>query len=544
MKTIGEIFEESVKNYPDNIALKKREDVYTYRQLKDRVLAVKHHLYSLGLNPGERFAVLGENSPEWAISYLGILRAGLVCVPLDALHSEAELIHILRESGARGVISSETHMYKIDSIKGELKELKWIINMKEIRNLHAPGKEVKIEIDPDSLAVLIFTSGTTGLAKAVMLSHKNIISNLQSIEKIIPIYHTDSLVSIIPMHHTFEATCGFLYPLYCGASIFYPPSLKPTDLIATFKEAKITCLIAVPLLFEKFLTGLQRKIASSSIPTKLAFTTISGVASIFKFLSRPLFSRVRKEMGLERLRLAVSGGAALSSKVFRGLEMLGIPILQGYGLTEAAPVVSVNPPERPKNDSVGKPLPGVEVRIHEPDEYGIGELIVKGPNVMLGYYNNEKATAEVLKDGWLYTGDLGYIDNEGYIHITGRKKSLIVTPAGKNIIPEELEEKLLESKWIKEVLVVPRIDATTKKEEVCALVYPNYELLEEYSIAHNITLELADIERIIREEIKKVNEKLPAYKRITKFEIREEEFPKTTTQKIKRHMFIERSIKV
>uniref|UniRef100_A0A7C6AFU3 Long-chain fatty acid--CoA ligase n=1 Tax=candidate division WOR-3 bacterium TaxID=2052148 RepID=A0A7C6AFU3_UNCW3 len=544
LRTIGEVFEESVTNHPNKIALKKGDVVYSYQYLKDRVLALKQHLYKLGLKPGERFGVLGENSPEWAISYLGIVRAGLVVVPLDAMLSEAELIHILRESAAKGVLCSESHMYKIESIKGELKDLKWLINMKTIQELPSAKDERKIEINPESLAILIFTSGTTGLAKAVMLSHKNIISNLQAIEKAIPVYHTDSFVSIIPMHHTFEATCGFLYPLSQGVSIFYSPSLRPNDLIATFKEARITCLIAVPLLFEKFLAGLHKKIASASVPTKLIFTTVSGVTSIFKFLRKPLFSKIRKEMGLENLRLAVSGGAALSTKVAQGLEMLGIPILQGYGLTEAAPVISVNPLSRPKNNSVGKPLPGVEVRISEPDASGIGEIIVRGPNVMLGYYNNKEATDEVLKDGWLYTGDLGYIDNEGYIHITGRKKSLIVTPTGKNIIPEELEEKLLTSKWIKEVLVIPRIDPVTKKEEVCALVYPDYELLEEYSISHNINLEFSDIEKLIRDEIRRVNEDLPAYKRITKFEIREEEFPKTTTQKIKRHMFIERSIKV
>lgn len=543
MKLIGEVFEKSAKNYPDKIALKKGDNSYTYRELKDRVLALKKYLLDLGLKPGERFCVLGENSPEWAIAYLAIVRAGLICVPLDALHSEAELIHIIRESEARGVICSELHKYKIDSIKGELKNLKWLIEMKEIKKLPT-ADEPEVDINPDSLAVLIFTSGTTGLAKGVMLSHRNIISNLESIEEVIPVYSTDSFVSIIPMHHTFEATCGFLYPLCHGVSIYYPPSLKPNDLIATFKEAEITCLVAVPLIFEKFIAGVHRKIGSAPIPTKLIFKTISSVSSIVKFLRKPLFNKVRREMGLEHLRLAVSGGAALSSKVARELELLGIPILQGYGLTEAAPVVSVNPPSKPKNNSVGKSIPGVEVKIDEPDENGVGELIIRGPNVMLGYYNNKEATQEVLKNGWLYTGDLGYIDSEGYIFITGRKKSLIVTSTGKNIIPEELEEKLLASKWVKEVLVVPRIDGVTKKEEICALVYPDYERLEEYSITQNIKLQFSDIEKIIRDEIRKVNDNLPPYKRITKFEIREEEFPKTTTKKIKRHMFIERSVKV
>lgn len=544
METIGEIFENSVKNYPDKLALKKGLNQYTYQQLKDSVCKLKDYLKELGLEKNERFAVLGENRPEWAIAYLAILRAGLVCVPLDPMLSEGELLHILRESGARGVVCSENHLYKIEGIKNELRHFKWIIRMDKIHKLN-PDRQYPFEpINPDNLAILIFTSGTTGTAKAVMLSHKNILSNIESISRCIPVFTDDTMVSIIPLHHTFEATCGFLYPLYCGAAIYYPNSLKPKELLATFKEARVTCLIAVPLLFEKLLTGVQRKVASAALTTRIFFSTISGISSIFTFLRRPLFTRIRKEMGLDNLRLCVSGGAAMPEKVIYGLELFGLPVLQGYGLTEASPVLSVNPMNKPKNQSVGIPIPNVEIKIAEPDEDGVGEIIARGPNIMQGYYNNKKATDEVLKNGWLYTGDLGYFDAEGYLHITGRKKSLIVTQTGKNIYPEELEEQLLKSKWIKEVLVVPRIDPKTKKEEVCALIFPDYEFLEQDSISKNITLTENDVWKIYQDEIKKVNEKLPAYKRITRFEIREEEFPKTTTQKIKRHMFIERSFRV
>jgi len=465
-------------------------------------------------------------------------------VPLDPLLIEGEILHILRVSEAKGIFVSEGHNYKIEAIKEELKNLKFVIPMNKIRSLNAKKDFEAGESDPDSLAVLIFTSGTTGTSKAVMLSHRNILSNIESIEKVIPLNTSDNLVSIIPMHHTFEATCGFLYPLYCGASIHYSPSLKPNELIATMKNARITCMIAVPILFEKFIQGLHKKITSSSIPTKIIFTTISSVGLVFKFLRKPLFAKVRNEMGLGNLRIAIAGGAALPTRVVDKLELLGIPILQGYGLTEASPVISTNPMAKPKNKSVGLPLPGVDIKIHEPDDQGIGEIMAQGPNLMLGYYNNKKATEEVLKDGWLYTGDLGYIDNDGYLYITGRKKSVIVTQTGKNIYPEELEELLLKSEWIKEVLVVPRIDAKTKKEEVCALIYPDYELLEENSATKSITLSVEEVQAVYKDIIRKINENLPIYKRITQFEIREEEFPKTTTQKIKRHMFIDRGIRV
>jgi long-chain acyl-CoA synthetase len=310
------------------------------------------------------------------------------------------------------------------------------------------------------------------------------------------------------------------------------------------KSARVTCLIAVPLLFEKFLHAVHRKVTRSSMPTKLLFNTISGIGSLFKFLRKPLFARVRREMGLEHIRIAIAGGAALPAKVAQGLELFGIPILQGYGLTESSPVISVSPLKNPKNDSVGLPLPDVEVKINDPDTSGIGEIVVRGPNVMLGYYKNQQATDEVLKGGWLYTGDLGRIDKNGYLYIMGRMKSIIVTQTGKNIYPEELEEKLIKSEWIEEILIVPRINPQTKKEEICAIIYPHYELLEQYSISKGITLTEPNIQLIYKDEIKKCNENLPVYKKITRFEIREEEFPKTTTKKIKRHLFIERGIKV
>jgi long-chain acyl-CoA synthetase len=303
-------------------------------------------------------------------------------------------------------------------------------------------------------------------------------------------------------------------------------------------------MVAVPILFEKLLGGVQRKIAAAPTTTKVLFSTMSGISTVLPFLRRPLFARVRKEMGLDKLRIAVSGGAALSERVANGLAALGIPIIQGYGLTETAPILTVNPLNRPKNASVGIALPDVEVEIEDPDSKGVGEVIARGPNVMMGYYNNKKATDEIIRDGWFHTGDIGYLDKDRYLHITGRIKSIIVTQTGKNIYPEELEDLLIKSQWIKEVLVIPRIEPKTKKEEVCALIYPDYELLEQYSIGKKITLTEEQVQEIFKDEVRKVNENLPIYKKITQFEIREEEFPKTTTLKIKRHMFIDRGIKV
>ena len=544
IRYLGEVFELSVKKHSNKLALKKGDIEYTYAQLKAEVIKLKNYLLARGLKKGDAVAVFGENRPEWAIGYLAIVRAGLVCVPVDRMLSEAEVLHILRHSEAKGIIASENYLDIVEAVKGELTSLEHVIPMAKMRELKTE-KDIPVEgLDPDSLAVLIFTSGTTGTAKAVMLSHRNIMSNLRAVEQVIHIDENDTMVSIIPMHHTFEGTAGFLFPLYKGSAVYYPPSLKPNDLIATMKEAQVSCLIAVPLLFEKFLAGVHKKVAHSPLPTKVMFSAISGIGSLVKFLRKPLFARVRKEMGLGNLRIACAGGAALTEKVAQGLKLLAIPIIQGYGLTETAPVISVSPLEKTKVASVGLPIPGVEVKIVEPDENGIGEIVVRGPNVMLGYFKNKKATDEILKDGWLYTGDLGYIDDDGFIYITGRKKSIIVTQTGKNIYPEELEEKLIKSQWIQEVLIIPRIDPKTKKESICALIFPDYELLEQYSIVKGVELSEEDINSMYMDEIKRANEDLPAYKKITEFEIREEEFPKTTTKKIKRHLFVERGIRI
>ncbi len=544
IKLLGEVFEISVAKYPDKLALKKGNSCYTYAQLKAEVIKLKNYLLTLGLRKGDAFAVFGENRPEWAIGYLSIVRAGLICVPIDRMLSEAEVLHILRYSEAKGIIASENYLEIMESIKGELTDLRHVIAMDKIKDMKAEKDISVTDIEPDSLAVLIFTSGTTGRSKAVMLSHNNIMSNLRAIDKMIEIDQTDTMVSIIPMHHTFEGTTGFLLPLYKGAAVYYPPSLKQKELIATMKEAQVSCLIAVPLIFEKFLAGVHKKIAHSPRPTKIMFSAICGIGSVIKFLRKPLFAKVRREMGLGNLRIACAGGAALTEKVAQGLKLLAIPLVQGYGLTETSPVISVSPLRRVNIASVGLPVEGVEVKIDSPDENGIGEIVVRGPNVMLGYYKNQKATDDVLKKGWFYTGDFGYLDNDGFLYITGRKKSLIVTQTGKNIYPEELEEKLIKSHWIKEVLVIPRLDPQTKKEAICALIFPEYELLEQHSIAKGVELSGEDVQSIFKDEVKKVNEELPAYKKITEFEIREEEFPKTTMKKIKRRLFVERGVRV
>jgi len=357
-----------------------------------------------------------------------------------------------------------------------------------------------------------------------MLTHKNIISNVCDIYQIIDFTPEDRLFSILPIHHSYECTVGTITPFSNGASVFYARSLKPSEMLEDLRIAKPTYWLNVPLILEKLLIRINKQISEQKGVKKIVINLLP---------KKILGNQIKKQLGLEKIKYIVSGGAALPRWVSEGLSVYGFPIIQGYGLSEASPLVSVNPPSKPKNESVGMVIPSVDVRIVDIDSEGNGEIFVKGPNVMKGYYKNESATKEVLTiDGWLMTGDIGYFDEEGYLYITGRKKFVIVTKGGKNVFPEEIEEKLTKSIYIEEALVFSPDD-----ENIQAIIYPN---LEEVRIKlEKMGQEFNDnnVWNLIKYEVEKVNETLEAYKRIRHFAIRYEEFPKTTTRKIKRHLF-------
>ncbi|MGB9590381.1 MAG: AMP-binding protein, partial [Candidatus Hydrothermia bacterium] len=336
----------------------------------------------------------------------------------------------------------------------------------------------------------------------------------------------------------FEATAGFLAPIYGGVTIIYASSLRPDVMRAELRETRPTIMLVVPLILEKFLVGIRRNLEKLSMGKKMALGLLRGVSRIADVFTggrttKALYKTVREQMGLDRARYIISGGAALPRWVSAGLEEMGFPVLQGYGLSESSPVVSVNPPDAPRNASVGVPIQFCEVRIFDPDENGIGEIAVRAPFVMKGYYNNPEATREVITpEGWLLTGDMGYIDPDGYIYITGRKKAVIITRGGKNIFPEEIEEKLTQRELIAEAMVFGGKNPRTGEEDVQAIIYPNMELLGRMG--------LVDEERIydlVKREVDAVNANLADYKKVKRFALRFEEFPKTTTIKIKRHLF-------
>ena len=540
--TIKALKEQLGDTYAGNVVLRIKRDgeyvEFTGSAAARRADALAGLLASLGLQHGDRVALLADNQPEWGIAYLAIVGHGMTAVPIDRLLKPGEYQRILEDSGARAIVVSDAFRDDFHSIAGSLPELKHVLSLEEVMGSETDAVTPDSQVSPDDLAVLIYTSGTTGQPKGVMLSHRNIMSNVVAASQVISISSDDSFVSVLPLHHTFECTAGFLAPVYNGAMVSYVGSLKSRDIVETMKDSRATIMLAVPLLYEKMYQGIMRKVGSQPAVTRTVFNLLMGVVKLGekfnKRMGTALFRSLRDKGGLGTIRFFVSGAAALPPEVAEGFDRLGLRILQGYGLTETSPVVSVHRVEQPpKPDSVGPPLDGVEVDVVNPDDTGVGELVVRGDNVMLGYYNNPAATAEVLRDGALYTGDSGWIDDEGHIHIAGRLKNVIVTRAGKNIYPEEIEGELVLSPYIAEALVFGAEDAESGAEYVRAVVVPDFEVLEE----EGTPVDDETLTALMNHEVRERCGNLADYKRVREVELRREEFSKTSTRKIKRFLF-------
>jgi Long-chain acyl-CoA synthetases (AMP-forming) len=534
-KTITEMFERSAKEYSNRVMSKiKRGGVwreYTFGEVLGYVRKIAEYLKENGIKKGDFVALVSENRPEWGWGYLAIQWAGGTVIPLDARLTDVERRFLMDFAGVKGVICSRDYLMEMEEAKKELK-FDFILSMEDLDEIFEKYKGIdRVELDSEDLAEILFTSGTTGSPKGVMLTHKNIMSDLEGLYQIIDVDENDVFFSILPLHHVYECTGGFLAPIYVGASVAYASSLRPNVMLEEMREIRPTVWLTVPLVLEKIYQKILKTLNEQKGVKKVLINLMKT------FAKGRLSKRIKASLGLDRVRYVVSGGAALPEWVSKGLEDLGFPILQGYGLSETSPILTLNPPHSPRNKSVGLPIPGVEIRLFEVNERGEGEIAAKGPMVMKGYYKNEKATKEVFYDGWFLTGDIGYFDEDGYLYITGRKKAVIVTKGGKNIYPEEIENKLTESPYIEEVLVFGAINPETGEEEVQALVYPNLD--EVRNIAHKMGKVPDDdfIYELISKEIERLSKDLAPYKRIKRFALRYEEFPKTTTRKIKRYLF-------
>jgi len=528
--TLPELVGYSTDKYGDNVAYRtpRGNAVYelTYGRVLDLVGKFARHLKELGIERGDHVGLLGENRPEWGISLFALSWIGAVAIPLDARASLDSHNFILSFSSAKAAIVSAAYMNDISSIAPGLSGPRNVIPMDNIEDVcrrYATGQPME-NVPPDSLLEILFTSGTTGDPKGVMLSHRNIMSNVDDVHRTISYGPTDRAFSVLPVHHSYECTGGLISTFGSGMSVFYGRGLKPRDLLEDMKLARPTIWLSAPLILEKLYQRIHKEITGQTGIRKL----LTSVAPR-SFIKR----KIRQSLGFDDIRLIISGGAALPGWLSSGLSQYGLDVIQGYGLSEASPLITVNPPSNPRRESIGMVIPSSEVEIRDIDGEGNGEITAKGPNIMLGYYKNQAATEEALtRDGWLLTGDIGYFDEDGYLYITGRKKFVIVTKGGKNVYPEEIEEKLTKSPLIEEALVFSPDDA-----QIQALVFPQMEEAQKRieRIGEDVTPE--NIWMLLRHEIRNTNRDLEPYKKIGHFAVRLEEFPKTTTRKIKRYLF-------
>ena len=485
--------------------------------------------------------LLSENRPEWPISYLSILNSGKTVVPIDANLKPAEKKNIIDSARLKTVIVSDSQKDTISDISSDLKLI--LISDDSENSWHnyfqSPTKQ--IEISSDKTAALIYTSGTTGNPKAVMLTHSNLLHNLNSIGSCFQFSETDIFLSVLPLHHTLECTCGFLTPFSCGAQVVFARSLKSKEIVEDIKRSQATIMIAVPLLFEKMYDSISRKIKTAPLVRRILFKILFSLSWLgWKFGFRwghSLFKSMRQKAGLSSIRIFVSGGAPLPKKIAVFFNLIGFTFLEGYGLTETSPVLTANRLDDIKFGSVGRAVPGVEVKINKPDKNGIGEIIARGGNITPGYKNNPQATAELIRDGWLYTGDLGKLEN-GYLYITGRAKNLIVSAAGKNIYPEEIEEHLFASPYILEAVVFGRKKQNKQGEDVLAVIVPDLDQIAlDFSTVSADSPDMTALKKVMDKIVSEINSSMSGYKRINSFEIQLEELEKTSTKKVKRFVY-------
>ena len=518
----------------------------TFNQLKSDIDHLGTKLVEMGLKD-KKVAIIGENSYKWVVTYLAVTNGTGVIVPLDKELTGIEIRNLLERAKVDAIVFSGKMKKKliadIEAVGGidikidmDAKEdeegiIRWDSLLEEGKALLDGGDKRFVEavIDREAMCTLLFTSGTTGQSKGVMLSHKNISANVYNMSKYVNIRRGGGL-SVLPMHHTYELTCHVFTAIYQGVFVAICEGLRYIQ--PNLKESGASVMLGVPIVFETMHKKVWKQAEASGAADKMKkMMALSRRTKMFNQpkVMRKVFDKIHSSLG-GNIDLFIAGGAAINPDVIRDYEALGIPMIQGYGMTENAPIIAVNKDYYSKADSVGMPLPGTEVKIIDQDEEGVGEILVKGPSVMIGYYDNPEATEEVLKDGWLYTGDYGRFDDEGFLYLCGRKKFVIVTKNGKNIFPEEIEALLMEEPFIEEVLVYGTVDKSDGDVIVRAEVFPNYDALKEQ--LGEITED--GIKDAIKACIENVNDKMPTYKRVKRFKLREEEFEKTSTRKIKR----------
>jgi long-chain acyl-CoA synthetase len=550
--SVQDMLVRSARSFGDKLALEDCSSTpmprVTYASLLTDVMKFGAALQKLDLPPRSHVAVLSENRVQWAISYLTAMCFNYVVVPIDKNLTSNEILNVIHESDTNAIIYADSFDEMLREKRASLKKLKLFINM-DIPKAHgfvhsmpdiiASSAPVSINalptVDPEEMAVIIFTSGTLGRAKGVMLSQKNIASNLMGMLTAMIMYPEDRFLSVLPMHHTYECICGMLCPLMAGSSVHYARSLK--TIVDDMQHVRATMLLGVPLLYEKMFKRIYKTVNEKK-STALLVPPLIRVSNViekigWKNFKKLIFKDMHEKFG-GSIRIFIAGGAASDPSVAKGLREFGFTYIQGYGLTETSPILALNRLSWYKDDAAGLPLPNVELKIHAPDDDGVGEVYAKGPNVMIGYYKNAEATEETFDNGWFKTGDYGFIDSDGFLHISGRKKNVIISKSGKNVFPEEVEDALNHSPYILESLVFGEHDEK-QGEIIAAKIVADAEAFIELSGAKGVSITGEMIREVIGEEIQRINKELTSFKQIKKFYIHDQEFQKTTTQKIKRY---------
>ena len=559
VETLKEVIENTVAEYPDRAAYMYK-DVHkdpfqsiTYKEFDVQRRALGTALLGMGLKDS-KIAVTGENSHRWALSYFTVVTGVGVIVPIDKSLQIGEIENLLRRADVELLFVSPKMVDSLIPCLDAVESLRYLVitdspekdyskyredsrillqselvkvGKRKLREGHCEYEEA--EVNADDLSTILFTSGTTGLAKGVMLSHRNLAQNVYNMSKFFRTPDGGRVLSVLPIHHAYEMSCTVMTGFYQGATVVVCEGLKHIQ--SNFAEAECNVMLGVPLIFENMHRKVWKQAEKSGSLSKLQ----RGIAlsKKMKFQNHPratrkMFRTIHELFGKNHY-MFIAGGAAIDPAVIDDFEAMGFPMFQGYGMTECAPIIAMNSDRYRKSAAAGKPLPGTEVRIVDENEEGIGEIIAKGPSVMQGYYKDPENTAKTLRDGWLYTGDYGYFDEDGFLFITGRKKNVIVTKGGKNIFPEEVEYYLQLDERIQEVIVYGKHD-DTKDDLICtAIIYPNYSVLREQGVQED-----GEIYRVLRKIVDDANDKMPPYKRVKRIEVRDEEFIKTTTLKIKR----------
>jgi len=557
----AQMLDDISSKYPDKDAQlyrcgsQKEFTRWSFSRFRDECHRVARGLLGAGLVKGDRVALWAENRPEWMAIWMGTVIAGIYIVPVDFLATEQECLNIIKITKAKAFfysgrkkqfaagLSSNGVSLNVSVCISHESEDPPVGFVSEYYNFGKDAGGQKLppsdSIDPNHPCSIVFTSGTTGFAKGVTLSHKNIIANASGAIRILNPKPDDIFMDVLPLHHTYPTTCSFISPFSCGLTTVIAEKIVGKVVVDSIRDGKVTFLIAVPLLYDKVMAAIDAKYQKLSpivrgILNRLRVTALKKAKQGKPEYGQKVFRFIRKKANLHSLNIMVAGGGALSPNTADFFDSLGFNIVHGYGMSENSPLITVNTPRHKRNESVGLPIDHTDIKIIDPGPDGIGEIACKSPCIMLGYYENEEATKEIITDdGWLLTGDLGFIDELGYLYIRGRKKNLIVGSGGKNIYPEEVEAHFAASRTISELLIVGR--KTPGGEVIYAVMVPNLENIKvDYPGKEN---DDAFIHSLIKKEVDEANRSLPVYKKISDFCIRKEPFEKNAQQKIRRFLY-------